>query len=86
MNKQKIVSLAAFAILALGGVATGVMTLIPSVVHAQTPITNTKQAVTQIESGTEVPDAKEGVQGKDIPGAGHQDIGGSVDHQFEGVE
>lgn len=95
MNTQKIVSLAALILMLVGGTIIGI-----NRAHAQTP-TMQNQAV-QTVFGNETKDdklnasGKEGVeavesaneqaQDKHLPGGGHQDTGGNVDHQFEGVE
>ncbi len=91
MSKVKVLLVAALMLTVLGGV-TAVNHLKPVVAHAQTTTTQAQQSVTSAKTDSEVVDTKENVntqesaQEKNIPGGGHQDVGGSVDHQFEGVE
>ena len=65
MNKQKIVPLAALAIVALGGATLGISQMSPTLVHAQSPAAQVSQAQTEqqttekADSGTEVADKNE---------------------------
>lgn len=58
MNKQKIVPLAALAIVALGGVTAGISQMSPTLVHAQSPAAQVsqQQVAEKPDTGTEVAD------------------------------
>lgn len=86
----------AAAFVLLGGAVTGMRALGPSMVHAQAPSAQIKQAapekgeVVEVqgkESAKTSEPANEQAQEKNLAGSGHQDANGTnVDHQFEGVE
>lgn len=95
MNKQKIVPLAILSLVMLGGAVAGISGFGPSVAHAQIPVAQVQQSVTQKETDKEAPGTLEKAETtelateaaeKSLPGGGHQDTGETVDHQFEGVE
>lgn len=56
MNKQKIVPLAALALVALGGVTAGISKMSPTVANAQSPATTVQQVAEKPDTGTEVAD------------------------------
>ncbi len=87
MNKQKIVPLAALALVALGGATLGFNQMSPTVVHAQAQTAQVQQKEvpgSQEKAETTEPVSEAGE--KNLPGGGHQDTGETADHQFEGVE
>ncbi len=87
MNKVKVLSFSALMLTVLGGAVFGFTQLKPSIVHAQTPVTQVQPSVSSVEKDKEVVDANEPAEGSETKdSAGHQDVGESVDHQFEGVE
>ena len=87
MNKTKAVSYLAIMMAIIGGVAFGFTQLKPSVAHAQTPVTQVQPSVSTNVKDKEVVDANEPAEGAETKdAAGHQDVGGTVDHQFEGGE
>ena len=87
MNKVKVLSFSVLMLTILGGVVFGLNQFKPPIVHAQTPVTQVQPSVSTVAKDKEVVDANEPAEGTETKNsAGHQDVGGSVDHQFEGVE
>ena len=70
----------------LGGVVFGFSQLKPSIVHAQTPVTQVQVPVTTVKKDSDIVVAKELEGAETNNSTGHQDVLDSVDHQFEGVE